>query len=321
VSAERRALCEPATTNAECSAFVTAFAGAIELCRPLNVVIAAAAILVGGRFAGAAIAALAPLLPPATFLLAAGYAWNDVEDADRDRVSHARRPIPAKRLSARAASLVAAALFAVGIALTLVVPVSPLARTMLLVWALLLLSYRRIASRAPVLKGIVASGLTASALLLGGSAGRAPEAAFFPAAFAFLLTWVREMVKDLGDRAGDRAVGRPSWIDSLRPAHARAFIAASAASILLLIPMPAIFMGYGALYLAVAAFGVGVTLVVLCRDLSRLVPNESVGALARPANRALPAPAPFVRASRMLKASMIAGLFALLLGATGGGAG
>lgn len=325
MNAERRAFFEPASSaSAERPALVTAFVASIELCRPLNVAIAAAAILIGGRFAGAAMPALAALLPPAILLLAAGYALNDVEDADRDRVSHARRPIPAGRLSARAAILVAAALFAGGIALALALPVSPFARTMLLVWALLLLSYRRIASRAPALKGIVASGLTASALLLGASAGRAPEAALFPAAFAFLLTWVREMVKDLGDRAGDRAVGRPSWIDSLGPARARAVIATAAASILVLIPMPAIFMGYGALYLAVAALGVGVALVALCRDLSRLVPDEAVASLAPlalDATGVLPAAAPFVRASRLLKASMIVGLFALLLGAPGGRAG
>jgi len=281
----------------------------VELTRPLNVAIAASAILLGARFAfGHADAASAAasgvalaLLPAALSLLAAGYAWNDVEDAARDATSHPRRPIPSGRVSVRTAQLFAMLLFACGIVLAL--RVAPPARALLLAWALLLLAYRRIADRAPALKGVVASTLTASALLVGASTGPSPRAALFPALFAFLLTWLREMVKDLADREGDRAVGRPTWADALVPSRARAILRAGAGALLVLIPAPAIFLGYGSLYLAVAAAGVGVTLCALCAGAARLVPDRGAADTAA-----------LARASRLLKASMIAGLFALYLG-------
>ncbi len=281
----------------------------VELARPLNVAIAAAAILLGARFAfGRADAAVAfdaalALLPAALCLLAAGYAWNDVEDATRDATSHRRRPIPSGHVSPRAARTFAILLFACGLVFVLTPRIAPAARALLLAWALLLFAYRRIADRAPALKGVVASALTASALLLGATTGPSPRAALFPALFAFLLTWLREMVKDFADREGDRAVGRPTWVDALVPARARAILRIGAGALLVLIPAPAIFLGYGSLYLAAAAAGVGVTLLVLCVAAPRLVPDRGAAD-----------PAMLARASPLLKASMVAGLFALYLG-------
>ncbi|MFN0152483.1 MAG: UbiA family prenyltransferase [bacterium] len=284
-------------------------AALVELARPLNVAIAASAILLGARFAfgradgAAAFDASLALLPAALSLLAAGYAWNDVEDAARDATSHARRPIPSGRVSPRAARFFAILLFACGIALVFAPRVGPAARALLFAWAVLLLTYRRIADRAPALKGVVASALTASALLLGASTGPSPRAALFPALFAFLLTWLRELVKDLADRDGDRAVGRPTWADALVPARTRAILRAAAGALLVLIPLPAVFLGYGSLYLAMAAAGVGVTLLLLCIGAPRLVPDRGDAD-----------PATLARASRLLKVSMVAGLFALYLG-------
>lgn len=282
-----------------------------ELTRPLNLAIAGSAILLGARFSfgggegGAGVAAAsgaaAALLPAALALLAAGYAWNDVEDAARDASSHPGRPIPSGRVSPRAGRRFAFALFACGVALSL--GAAPAARALLLAWAILLLAYRRIANRAPALKGIVAAALTASALAVGASVGPQPRAALFPALFAFVLTWLREIVKDLADREGDRAVGRPTWADGLAPSRARALLRAGAIALVALIPVPAIFFGYGSFYLAVAAAGVGGALVALCVGAARLVPDRGAAD-----------PAALARASRLLKASMVAGLVALYLG-------
>jgi 4-hydroxybenzoate polyprenyltransferase len=275
----------------------------VELCRPVNVAIAACAILLGAQFSHAPLAGalvltdVLELLPAACLLLAAGYAWNDVQDVARDRVSHPRRPLAAGRVPMRAARAFAFALFAAGVLLALRAPDRE-ARALLLAWAALLLAYRAIADRAPALKAVVASALTASAVLLGALPGPRPAAAIPAALLALLLTWLREMVKDLADRAGDRAAGSPSWIDSLPPARARGALVGAAGLLLALTPLPAIFLGYGLPYLAVALAAVAAT----------VLPLVAAGEPADPGD-----PGRWRALSVRLKASMAGGLVALFL--------
>ncbi len=281
-----------------------------SLVRPFNLAIAGLAILLGARFAGApagAWRAHAGVVVAALLLLAAGYAWNDAADAARDRVAHPHRPVPSGRVSARAARAAALVLLALGLALALGPALALAPRALLVAWAALLFAYRVIADRLPVAKNLLASGLAASAILLGASLGPAPHRALFPALFAFLLSWIRETVKDLADRDGDRAVGRRTWIDSLPERRARRAVRAAIGVLLALIPVPPLVLGYGLGYLAVAAGGVGTLVVLADRDLARL---------ARPASPAHAAssvrpPADFRRAALLLKGGMAAGLVAL----------
>jgi geranylgeranylglycerol-phosphate geranylgeranyltransferase len=276
------------------------------LVRPANLAIAGCAILLGARFGGAPVDAWrahAAVVAAALLLLAGGYAWNDAADIARDRLAHPRRPLPSGRLSARAARAAALALFALGLAVVAALgagpPAVPLAaRALLVAWAPLLLAYRAIADRCPVAKNLLASGLTASAILLGGLLGPAPHRALFPALLACLLSWVRETVKDLGDREGDRAVGHPTWIDSLPAPRARFAVRAAIGILLALIPLPSLLLGYGPGYLALAAGGVGALLVLAYRDLER------IDRLERPAPD-------FRRTALLLKGGMAAGLVAL----------
>ncbi len=279
---------------------------ACVLIRPANLAMAAAAILIGARFSGGAggasgalVATLLPTIAAALLLVAAGYAWNDAADAERDRIAHPRRPVASGRISRRAARGVALALFAAGALAVLAAPPAP--RALLVAWAALLLAYRAIAQRAPVLKNGLAAALTASAVVLGGLLGAAPSRALFPALFAFLLSWIREAMKDLSDVEGDRAVGSISWIDAMPRPRAGRIVRAAIVLLLALIPIPAVLFGYGPVYLAVAGLGVGATLVVLYRDLGD-------------PDRALADPAALARTCRRLKGSMAAGMLALLAG-------
>ncbi len=281
------------------------FSSLVVLARPVNLALAGLAILLGARFAGAPAGAWRAhlvVIVAALLLLAAGYAWNDAADAARDRVAHPRRPIPSGRLSARAAGAAALVLLALGLAAVAAlwspacaaaVHLAP--RALLLAWAALLFAYRSVADRLPVAKNLLASGLAASAILLGASLGPAPHRALFPALFAFLLSWIRETVKDLADRDGDRAVGRPTWIDSLPAPRARRAVRAAIGVLLALIPLPPLVLDYGLGYLAIAAGGVGTLLMLAYRDLERL---------AHP-------PADLRRAALLLKGGMAAGLVAL----------
>jgi geranylgeranylglycerol-phosphate geranylgeranyltransferase len=285
---------------------MTRLAALASLVRPANLALAAVAIVVGARFSCAPRSAFEALggagavaVAAALLLVAGGYAWNDAADVERDRVAHPRRPVAAGRLAPVAARRAALALLALGAALALAAP-SP-ARALLLAWAPLLLAYRALAARLPASKNVVAAALTASALLLGGLLGPAPARALAPAAFAFALSWIREAVKDLADRDGDRAVGAPTWIDGLPRPSARRLLRAASALVMALIPLPALFMGYGPAYLAVAGLGVGTTLALLYCGID--------GVLAARAD----APA---AASRRLKVSIAAGLLALLASRT-----
>lgn len=287
--------------------FATALAMA-ELCRPVNVALAAFAIWLGARFAGgAAPAELIHALGSALLLLGGGYAWNDVEDERRDRVVHPSRPIPSGRVSPAAARGLVVGLFVAASLSTIGLP--PGARGLLLGWAVLLLAYRRLANRVPLTKNVVASLLTASALWLGALLGPHAAAALFPALFAFLLSWVRETVKDLADREGDRAVGRPSWIDSIPRPSARAAMRAAVLLLLSLIPVPVIFLDYGLPFLVAALIGVGGILLGAYTRLGALLAAEEAGGVGGGSGRA-----ELVALSRRLKIGMAAGLAALLLG-------
>lgn len=303
-------------------------AARLALIRPFNLLLAGASIVLGARLAGAPLGStpgLARALAAGLLVLAAGYAWNDAEDAARDRIAHPCRPVARGLVSARTARRAALLLLALGLGAAFsgssaggawaALPSAP--RGLIALWAALLLVYRPLADSAPVAKNLLAAALTASALLLGGFLGPAPRDLLFPALFAFLLSWIRETVKDVADRDGDRAFGHPTWIDSVSSAAARRAVRVAIATLLVAIPAPAIFLGYGPAYLVLASVGVGLVLVVVYRDIANLLPSAAASDPRGSDRRAEPDPAHAAagRAALLLKGGMAMGLIALFAGA------
>ncbi len=177
-----------------------------NLLRPVNVLIVAFAVIVGGMLCGAKLSAVYIAAISAAFILAAGNVFNDVFDADADRISHPKRPLAAGEIGKGAAIALSIAFFAAGIILAF------FASTTHLIFAgaasVLLILYSLYFSRLPLVGNIIIAALAGAAILYGAVFTGFCEKNIFAAILAFSLHLPREIFKDIQDIAGDRAAGR-----------------------------------------------------------------------------------------------------------------
>lgn len=179
----------------------------LQLLRPGNAAMAAVGgitgyVLVGGG-ANPALA-VAATLPP--FLVAGfGNVYNDIQDADLDRVAHPRRPLPSGAVTRRAALGLAMCLAAAGIVLAAAGGWAALAFAT--ANALLLVAYECRLKAAGITGNALVGLLVASTFLYGGvvAAGRVPVQAmlWLLAGMAGLSSLARELLKDIEDRHAD----------------------------------------------------------------------------------------------------------------------
>jgi 4-hydroxybenzoate polyprenyltransferase len=265
------------------------------LIRAPNLLIAAAGVLAGGWIALRSIALPKELLFAAISgiaLGAAGNAWNDICDAAADRVNRpgAARPLAAGRIARGTADLIVFLGALVGLAAAALVSGWQVLAALAALAVMLLYS--------PLLKPQPAVGNVAVALVAGlppfygALAVGAPGAGVVPWALAAWIHFVREIVKDVEDEAGDRIIGRRTLpiIVGRRPAQV---VAAGAALLFvpasLLLPRGA---GYGGAYFVIA----------LVAQMSVLVAATWL-LLGR-----------VERVSALLKSAMVVGLVALVAG-------
>jgi geranylgeranylglycerol-phosphate geranylgeranyltransferase len=270
-------------------------AGGLRLVRATNLLIAAAGVLAGGWIALGAVrlptllcfAALSGLA-----LGAAGNAWNDICDADADRLNRTpeQRPLTAGGIRRGSADLIVFLGALIGLAAAALVSGGQVIAALAALAVMLAYS--------PLIKPRPAAGNVAVALIAGlppfygALAVGAPEAGIVPWVLAAWLHLAREIVKDVEDEAGDRAIGRRTLpiVVGRRPAQVVAagvallFVPAS-----LLLPRLA---GYGGAYFLIAlpaqmAVLIAATWLILGR---------------------------VERVSLLLKTSMVVGLVALVAG-------
>jgi geranylgeranylglycerol-phosphate geranylgeranyltransferase len=186
--------------------------GAAAVVRPGNVLLSAAAVLVGGMVASG-VAVLWPPYPPlllaaavAGLVTAAGNALNDYYDAETDRVNHPDRPIPSGSLSRPGALRITAVLFAVGVLLALLLSLEAFA--VVLVNLAALVAYEaRFKARGGSGNLLIAYLVGSLFLFAAATTWRGDSQAFLRggllALLAFLATLGREVAKDIEDAAGD----------------------------------------------------------------------------------------------------------------------
>ncbi len=272
---------------------------AFVLVRPVNLVIAACATLVGAWLQAARGIVPAPALWGAAAVLAAvagANAFNDWVDLRADAVNRPGRPVPSGALSSRAALATAMVSYAAAIALA--TRVSIVAVDIVLLWVLLTVAYSLVLKGIPVLGNVVAAAVTASVLYLGSvSQGRPVEAPVLATlAIAFLFNLAREFAKDAEDVAGDTVQGVRT-LATVRGAGA-ALLAARvtiiAAMLVVVVPFAVRVLG---LWYGVISVGMQVLLAL------------ALWSIARPGDDARPG-----RASAFLKMAMVVGLVAVSLG-------
>ncbi len=179
-----------------------------KMSRPGNIVIALFTLAVGCWISGGAPSpsVLAADMTAFAFAIAFGNVLNDVLDLSIDRTSHPERPLPSGKASVPAALFFCAASFAFAMIPGVFPGVCATFHAVFYaaLFALLFL-YDRIFKKIPLFKNVTVAVLCTTPLV---------RVAFYPAAnrrpllvaigFAFLLTLVREIIKDLEDMEGDR---------------------------------------------------------------------------------------------------------------------
>ncbi len=225
----------------------------LELARPLNMLLLFAGTLVGGVLAVGLDAVqwttLAPmLLAGASVALIGGAAngLNDVYDAEVDAVNRPGRPVASGRISAGQARLMWAAASSVGLVLAFLL--SPAHGALALGAIALLVVYNIRLKRLPLV-GNVTVALLAGLVLVYGSLAVSHDAVWIGAAFAFLTTLAREIIKDIEDVRGDAAVSARTLplVAGAKPASLLA--CGVLAFTVILTPVPYLYFGYAGVYL------------------------------------------------------------------------
>lgn len=261
-----------------------------------NLAIAAAGVLAGGWIALGTIAVpklLAFAALSGVGLGAAGNVANDLHDASLDRLNPAAaaRPLAAGRMRRETAHLLLwlGALLGLGAAAL----VSGRQVVAGLIALLVMLGYSPLLKRHGLPGNLAVAGIAGLPLFYGALAVDRAAAGLVPWVLAAWIHLSRELVKDLQDEPGDRAQGRRTLPVRLgRSGAARIAWWCCVAFIPLSIALP-LLARYGTLY-----FGVAVAAQLLVLFAGRGLLRDQ-----------------FARASLLLKAAMVVGLAALVLGA------
>ena len=237
----------------------------------------------------------------AAFLACAGgNALNDILDLEIDRINRPRRVLVRGALSRRYALWVATTAMAASI---LIAAFSDLEVLIVVLSASALLALYNLKLKRWPLIGNAAIGILAGMTFIAGGLAVAPERTFdlpgplIPAVFAFLMHLVREIVKDIEDIGGDRAVGIVTLpqIVGYRFAAGIAFVLFIALALLSLVPLLAGWFGrtYGLIVIFIVDLPIALLLFFIWLDQSRRLLSAG---------------------SFCLKLAMIVGVVALVLG-------
>ena len=223
-----------------------------------------------------------------------GNVINDYFDLSVDRVNKPWRPLVRGVVKPREALALGSLLAVLGVFLSMLV--SPLCTVTAIAAAFLLFLYSWQLKRSGLPGNMLVASLSALSIVYGGLASPRPSASLVPGLYAFVIILGRELAKGLEDVRGDTATG----IRTVAAVHGpRAAVLACAAVLFTLVaisPIPALFLGYGAGYLAAALLGVDLPVLYA---LSLLFRDPLANAW---------------RATRVLKIPLFMGLVAFLLG-------
>jgi 4-hydroxybenzoate polyprenyltransferase len=141
----------------------------------------------------------------AALVTAAGNIVNDIFDIETDKISHPNRVLVLGEISKKEAWIEYIFLnsFSIIISLTLS------AKLLIIVIAtiILLYTYSSTLKKLPLFGNVTIAFLTGLAFIYGGFAAGNPVEAIVPSVFAFLINFIREIVKDIQDIEGDKTSG------------------------------------------------------------------------------------------------------------------
>ncbi|MCU0609689.1 MAG: geranylgeranylglycerol-phosphate geranylgeranyltransferase [Chitinispirillaceae bacterium] len=223
-----------------------------KIIRPLNALLAGITVSLGYWLGNSPFLPFELILLVSAAMAATGFGnvINDLSDIATDRISHARRPLPSGEMTTAAARLFAVILGFASILLAFFISLLHSGATAIPI--LLLVIYARFLKGVPLAGNILVSLLVAYALLFGGLGSPSFFRLLIPALLAFLLNFIREILKDIEDEPGDRAAGL-STTATLSGATVRIIISALYFSYLILLFLPYTLHQFGTVYATICA--------------------------------------------------------------------
>lgn len=270
----------------------------LNIIRPLNclitfVTVIVAAFIASGNslpfdlvFAGAFAAALTA---------AGGNLINDYFDIEIDRIAHPTRPLVTGKILKTQALRFYLLLNAAAIIISLFINVIILGIVLLSIVLLFLYSFSL--KRLILFSNFIIAWLTGIVFLFGGIIMGNAKAAVIPAIFAFLINFIREIVKDIQDMDGDLNAGVITFPAKFGVAKTKNIIIILTLTLILFTLYPFIFNYYRIEYFVTVMIIVNPLLVYFIK---LIVKDYSKNNLQR--------------MSAILKLSMVFGLIAIYLG-------
>lgn len=180
----------------------------IKISRPENVIITFVAVIIGAVISTGIQFLQMNIIWAAISLAiacAAGNVINDIFDLEIDKINKPNRVLPSGSLSTPAAKTIYIIELIISIALSVVNGIVSL--MFVLAVNIILFLYSADLKKKILLSNFVIALLTASALIYGGLIAGNIVGSVIPAVFAFLINFIREIVKDMEDAKGDSEKG------------------------------------------------------------------------------------------------------------------
>jgi len=255
--------------------FVRSVIAYVELLRPINGLIAFISVFLGAVFANGSFTFNTLIVAISAFLvLSAGNAINDFCDYQIDGINKPMRPIPSQRIQRQHALIFSLILLLIGLLLGFFTG-SIQAIVIVTIVSITLFLYAVWLKKTPLIGNVVVGALTGVTFIAGGVTVRSMKGTIVPAAFAFLFTTAREIIKDIEDIEGDVALGAGTiavrWGKQVAALVASVFMLA----LIFFSLVPYLLGLFSWIYLVMVAVGVDFVLIFLLVQLWRDTSKEN----------------------------------------------
>jgi geranylgeranylglycerol-phosphate geranylgeranyltransferase len=243
----------------------------VKLARPANIGLVSAVVLITSAF-------FTPYPPIwrvllaiicVSFITAAGNALNDICDIEIDRINKPKRPLPARLITEEGARGFMLVMFVFGNLAAFLLGLFPLLISLLIVTPLLYW-YAHHLRNVALAGNILVAFLSSLAFLFAALAFGDMSVGYVPAVYCFVLSLIREIVKDLEDLDGDGALNSKTLPVSIGETPTRILTGILIIFFLPFIPLPYVAGLYGKWFFFVAVIACGIPLITVMIQLFQL---------------------------------------------------
>lgn len=274
--------------------YIEYFVGYLRIIRPVNCLITLISVLVGAWISRNIIFSN-PLLAAGLIgfaVCAFGNVINDIKDVEIDRINNPVRPLPAGEVGITAAWIMAGTFLAFSLAASLFLGIWPF---LTVLTALLLLFLYSSHLKMTVAGNITVAVIAGLSFVFGGFVTH-NSACLIPLLFSIFIHLPREIVKDVIDMKGDRAIGAHTLPIVLGPFRACSISALLLACLCLMLPLPYILGILNSNYIVIVLVAAYPILLYTIWQLLRKPPTDRL---------------PLI--SDLIKTSMAIGLIAMIV--------